>query len=109
MSADKSSRSRENGEFFFEMTQPISAYLIAIAVGNIDFRPLGKRTGVYAEPEMLNRAVQEFSDTEKTLEVAESLVGDYRWGRYDLLVLPFSAPYGGMENADSHLCIPNHF
>lgn len=98
MSADKSSPSRENGEFFFDMTQPIPAYLIAIAVGNLEFRPLGKRTGVYAEPEMLNQAVLEFSDTEKTLEFAEGLLGDYRWGRYDLLVLPFSAPYGGMEN-----------
>lgn len=98
MSADKSSPSRENGESFFEMTQPIPAYLIAIAVGNLEFRALGKRTGVYAEPEILNRAVREFSDNEKTLELAEGLLGDYRWVRYDLLVLPFSAPYGGMEN-----------
>ena len=109
MSADKSSRSREDGEFFFEMTQPIPAYLIAIAVGNIDFRPLGKRTGVYAEPEMLNQAAQEFSDTERTLEVAESLVGVYRWGRYDLLVLPPSAPYGGMENATLTFVSPTTF
>jgi len=98
MSADKRIQSRENGEYFFEMTQPISSYLIAIAVGNLEFRPLGKRTGVYAEPEILNRAIQEFAETEKTLDVAESLLGDYRWGRYDLLVLPPSFPFGGMEN-----------
>ena len=64
MSADKSSQSRENGEFFFEMTQPIPAYLIAIAVGNLEFRSLGKRTGVYAEPEILNQAVRVFGNRE---------------------------------------------
>jgi len=98
MNADNNPRLKQNGEYFFEMTQPIPPYLMAIAAGNLEFKPLGKRSGVYAEPEILERALLEFSDTEKMLEVSENLFGPYRWGRYDLLVLPPSFPYGGMEN-----------
>lgn len=82
----------------FEMPQPIPSYLIAIAVGDIAFAPLGPRTGVYAEPSVLDRAAYEFADTEKMLESAEALFGPYRWERYDIIVLPPSFPYGGMEN-----------
>jgi leukotriene-A4 hydrolase len=98
MNADNNPRLKQNGAYYFEMTQPIPPYLMAIAVGNFEFKPLGNRSGVYAEPEILDRALWEFSDTEKMLEVAEYLFGPYRWGRYDLLVLPPSFPYGGMEN-----------
>ena len=80
------------------MTQPIPSYLIALAVGDLDFKPLGERTGVYAEPAMAAKAAKEFEDTEKMLVATEKLYGPYRWGRYDLLVLPPSFPYGGMEN-----------
>ena len=85
-------------EFRFRMQQPIPAYLIALAVGDIAFRPLGARTGVYTEPSMLEKAAYELAETEKMVEAAESLYGPYRWGRYDLLVLPPSFPFGGMEN-----------
>lgn len=86
------------GSFGFRMNEPIPSYLIALAVGRIEFASTGPRTGVYAEPDLLRRAAEEFSDTEKMLETAESLFGPYRWGRYDLLVLPPSFPFGGMEN-----------
>lgn len=82
----------------FVMDKPVPPYLIALAVGDIAFRPLGERTGVYAEPSMLDRAAFELEDTEKMVEVAEKLYGPYRWGRYDVLVLPPAFPYGGMEN-----------
>lgn len=84
--------------FRFRMEQPIPPYLIAIAVGDIDFRPLGPRTGVYAEPTVVDSAAYEFADLEEMVEAAEALYGPYRWGRYDVLVLPPSFPFGGMEN-----------
>ena len=82
----------------FRMTQPVPPYLIAIAAGDLAFRSLGPRTGVYAEPAMVERAAREFDDIEKMIAAAETLCGPYRWGRYDMLVLPPSFPFGGMEN-----------
>jgi leukotriene-A4 hydrolase len=87
-----------SGVYDFEMLQPIPSYLIALAVGDLAFRPLGPRTGVYAEPSVVGRAAFEFSDTEKMMKATEALFGDYRWDRYDILVLPPSFPLGGMEN-----------
>lgn len=84
--------------FRFRMTHPTAPYLIALAAGDIAFRPLGPRTGVYTEPAMMDRAAYELADTEKMVEAAEQLYGPYRWGRYDVLVLPPAFPYGGMEN-----------
>jgi leukotriene-A4 hydrolase len=84
--------------FDFRMTQPIPPYLVAIAVGDLAFRPISGRTGVFAEPSVVERAAHEFADLEKMVEAAERLYGPYRWGRYDLLVLPPSFPFGGMEN-----------
>jgi hypothetical protein len=84
--------------FEFRMAQPIPPYLFALAVGDIAYRDLGPRTGVYAEPSVLDRAAAEFVDVEQMMTAAETLGGPYRWGRYDLLVLPPSFPYGGMEN-----------
>ena len=84
--------------FLFKMPQPIPSYLFAIAVGNLDFRELGPRTGVYAEPEIVEAAAWEFAENEMKIIEAEKLLGPYLWGRYDLLVLPPTFPYGGMEN-----------
>ena len=98
MSADNDPLTPRTGEYHFEMPQPIPSYLLAIAVGNIYFAPLGEDTGVYAEPELLDASVYEFADTQAMLEQAEAMYGPYDWGRYDLLVLPPSFPYGGMEN-----------
>ena len=82
----------------FEMREAIPSYLIAIAVGDIAFRSLGARTGVYTEPAVLEAAAKEFADLERMVSTCEKLFGPYRWGRYDLLILPPSAPFGGMEN-----------
>ena len=84
--------------FLFEMPQAIPSYLMALAVGDLGFRPLGRRSGVYAEPAVVESAAWEFADTEKMMEACEELFGPYRWGRYDILVLPPSFPFGGMEN-----------
>jgi hypothetical protein len=84
--------------FRFRMPHPVAPYLIAIAAGDLAFRPLGRRTGVWTEPAMLGRAAAELADTERMVEAAERLYGPYRWGRYDVIVLPPSFPYGGMEN-----------
>ena len=84
--------------FEFRMTQAIPPYLIALAVGDIQFGELGPRTGVYTEPSVLKAATYEFVDLEQMVKTAETLLGPYRWGRYDVLVLPPSFPFGGMEN-----------
>jgi leukotriene-A4 hydrolase len=84
--------------FGFEMKEPIPSYLIAIAVGDIGFRAIGARAGVYTEPSMLDAAAKEFADLEAMMQATEKLFGPYRWGRYDVLILPPSFPFGGMEN-----------
>ena len=86
------------GAVRYKMDKPIPSYLVALAVGDLGFAPLGPRTGVYAEPAVLARAKAEFADLEDMLSAAEKLVGPYQWGRYDVLVLPPSFPFGGMEN-----------
>lgn len=98
MSATNPTEKATDGIYHFEMKQPIPAYLMALAVGDIQFKSVGERTGVYAEPSQLDEAVHEFADMEKMLVAAEELYGAYRWGRYDLIVLPPSFPFGGMEN-----------
>jgi leukotriene-A4 hydrolase len=98
MSADNDQRAARDGDYSFRMAQPIPSYLIALAVGDLRFRPMGRRTGVYAEPSVVESAAREFADTERMVEATERLYGPYRWGRYDILVLPPSFPFGGMEN-----------
>ncbi len=98
MSAVNDPNAPRDGDFSFEMQQPVPSYLIAIAVGDIAFREMGPRTGVYAEPSVVERAAYEFADTEKMIDAAARLYGPYRWGRYDILVLPPSFPFGGQEN-----------
>ncbi|MFV8780956.1 M1 family metallopeptidase [Microbulbifer sp. SA54] len=98
MSANNDPDAEMDGVFEFEMPQAIPSYLIAIGIGNLEFKPMGERTGVYAEPELLEAAAKEFEDTESMLEATEQNFGPYRWDRYDLLILPPSFPFGGMEN-----------
>ena len=84
--------------FRFRMDKPVAPYLIALAAGDLAFRELGPRTGVYAEPATIGAAAAELVDTEKMVSAAERLYGPYRWGRCDMIVLPPAFPYGGMEN-----------
>ncbi len=98
MSADNDPDAVRDGDYRFEMPQPIPSYLLAIAAGDLVFEPISDRSGVWAEPAMVERAAAEFADTERMIEVTEELYGPYRWERYDMLVLPPSFPYGGMEN-----------
>jgi aminopeptidase N len=87
------------GEFRFRLENAIPPYLIALAAGDIAFEPISERTGVYAEPSVVKGAAKEFEDVDSMLKKGEALFGEYRWGRYDILVLPPSFPFGGMENA----------
>jgi len=98
MSANNAPDAARSGEYRFEMPQPIPSYLLAIAAGDLVFAPISGRSGVWAEPSMVDKAAAEFADTENMIRVAEGLYGPYRWERYDLLVLPPSFPFGGMEN-----------
>lgn len=82
----------------FEMPQPISPYLLALAVGDLASQDLGPRSRVWSEPSRVDAAAWEFADVEQMLASGEHLFGQYDWERYDLLVLPPSFPFGGMEN-----------
>jgi aminopeptidase N len=98
MSADNDPQAVRDGDYRFTMPQKIPSYLLAIAVGDVVFRPISSRSGVWAEPSVADAAAREFVDTEKMIQVAEKLYGPYQWGRYDMLILPASFPFGGMEN-----------
>jgi leukotriene-A4 hydrolase len=98
MSADNDTTAQRDGSYRFQMPQPIPSYLMALAVGDLVFRPISARSGVWAEPKVVDGARREFADTEGMIAAAEALYGPYRWGRYDILVLPPSFPFGGMEN-----------
>ena len=98
MSANNEPDTARDGEYQFEMPQAIPPYLIAIAAGDIHFKAMSEQTGVYAEPYILEAAAKEFASTQQMIDVSAQLYGDYRWGRYDLLMLPPSFPFGGMEN-----------
>jgi len=84
--------------FRFRMDKPVPPYLIALAVGDLAFKATGPRSGVWTEPSQLDAAAYEVGDVEKMIDAAQALYGPYRWGRYDMLVLPPSFPFGGMEN-----------
>jgi leukotriene-A4 hydrolase len=98
MSAENPTKKNSDGVYYFKMEQAIPAYLMALGVGNLEFQNLGKHTGIYAEPEMIAKAAYEFAETENMLKIAEKMYGKYAWDRYDMLLLPPSFPFGGMEN-----------
>jgi leukotriene-A4 hydrolase len=98
MSAKNPTKKNSDGVYYFKMEQAIPAYLMALGVGNLEFQNLGKHTGIYAEPEMIAKAAYEFAETENMLKIAEKMYGKYAWDRYDMLLLPPSFPFGGMEN-----------
>jgi aminopeptidase N len=98
MSANNDLKAARDGDYEFEMPQPIPSYLIALAVGDLFFAPISPRTGIWAEPPVVGKAAREFADLEAMIRAAEELFGPYHWDRYDVLVLPPSFPFGGMEN-----------
>ena len=98
MSAENPQQRNNEGIYQFKQEHPIPSYLMALAVGNLTFKKIDNICGVYAEPQMIEKAAYEFADVGKMVKAAESLYGKYLWGRYDLLVLPPSFPFGGMEN-----------
>lgn len=99
-------QTNDSAVYHFNMEIPIPAYLMALAVGDIKFSKVDDRTGVYAEPEMIDKVRYEFADMGKMVTTAESLYGPYRWGRYDVIVLPPGFPIGGMENPKLTFCTP---
>jgi len=98
MSAENPLAKSETGEYDFVMKQPIPAYLMALTAGDITYQKVGSRTGVYAEPTIIKAAAWEFAEMEEMVIAAEELYGPYQWDVYDLIVLPPSFPFGGMEN-----------
>ena len=106
MSGDNPSTVASDGAWQVVQKQPIPSYLMALAVGDFVFRETGPRSGVYAEPAVADAAAHEFAEVEAMMAAAEKLYGPYRWGRYDMLVLPASFPFGGMENPNLTFLTP---
>ena len=106
MSAVNPQQKNDSGIYTFKQDKAIPSYLMAIAVGDLAFKSIDNRTGVYAEQSVVNKAATEFSELGKMVYAAEKLFGPYRWGRYDVLVLPPSFPYGGMENPNLTFLTP---
>ena len=106
MSAINDAKHPLDGDFRFDQPHPIPSYLLAIAAGAIAVKETGPRSAVYAEPSVVAKAAHEFEDTEQMIATAETLYGPYRWDRYDILVLPPSFPFGGMENPDMTFATP---
>ncbi|HET7434921.1 MAG TPA: M1 family metallopeptidase [Thermoanaerobaculia bacterium] len=98
MSAENPTEANADGVYQFKMPQPIPSYLLALAVGDLAFRKLGRNCGVYAEKPMIEASAYELADTQQMIDAAEAIYGPYAWGQYDVLVLPPSFPFGGMEN-----------
>jgi leukotriene-A4 hydrolase len=98
MSAENDPNTARDGEYTFRMPQAIPSYLFALSIGDFAFKPIGARTGVYAERVTVDAAAREFADLQSMLEQCEKMFGPYRWGRYDVLILPPSYMWGGMEN-----------
>ncbi len=98
MGAEQDPDGTRDGDYSFRMPQPIPSYLIAIAIGDIGFRAINDHIGVYAEEYILDAAADEFEDTPQMEDAIDALYGPYLWGRYDMIVLPPSFPFGGMEN-----------
>jgi len=98
LSADNNNQTAIDGTHTFTMQQPIPPYLIAIAVGDLAMQKISEHVTIYAEPAVLEAAAYEFATTEEMITATEALYGPYRWGQYDLLILPPSFPFGGMEN-----------
>jgi leukotriene-A4 hydrolase len=91
----------DNGDtvtYFYKQEIPIPSYLVAIAAGAIEERVVSDRTKIYGEKEVVDLAAYEFEDTENFIQIAESYISPYLWGQYNILILPPSCPFGGMEN-----------
>lgn len=106
MSAENPQERSGEGLYTFRQERPLPAYLMALAAGDLEFRSLGRDTGVYAEPSMISESAYEFADMQEMMDAAEALYGGYRWGRYDVIVLPPSFPFGGMENPELTFATP---
>lgn len=98
MSAENPQLKSDSGLYTFKMTQPVPAYLMALTVGDVEYRKVGDRTGIYAESSMIEKSAYEFAEMENMLIAAEKLYGKYQWEIYDMIILPPSFPFGGMEN-----------
>ena len=106
MSAVNPQQKNDTGVYTFKQDKPIPSYLMAIAVGDVEFKLIDNRTGVYAEHSQIDKAKWEFAKLGDMVNAAEKLFGPYRWGRYDLIVLPPSFPFGGMENPNLTFLTP---
>lgn len=98
MSAENQVKRNSEGIYKFSMKKPIPSYLVALSVGNYSYKRISDKCGIYSESEFLSQASDELEDLPKMMQITEKMFGPYQWGKYDLLIMPNSFPYGGTEN-----------
>lgn len=98
----------KNNHYDYSQVHPIPSYLLALAVGHLTYIPYDKKSdfGIYAEEGFALEVFKEFDAMPKMVEAANKLYGHYAWGRYDVIVLPPSFPFGGMENPNLTFATP---
>jgi hypothetical protein len=106
MGAGNDPKTKHNGNYTFVMSQQVPSYTLALAVGRIQFRPTGPRSGVYAEKSIAKAAAQEFAGTEALIAAAEKILGSYQWQRFDQLVAPADFAVGGVPNVSLEFVSP---
>ena len=101
---DSTSKKKIN---YYEQNIPIPSYLVAFVAGELEYAKISKRCGVWTEKGLSSLAAKEFIDAEKYIEIAENYLNHpYEWKVYNILVLPFSFPFGGMENPNLTFVTP---
>ena len=95
---DSGALNSTHNQAWFSCQIPIPSYLIAIVVGDLEYRSLGRRVGVITEPSDIDRVAAELDTLETLLDETEAYLTPYIWGTYTIVVLPPSFPFGGMEN-----------
>ena len=93
--------------YYYEQNIPIPHYLVSLAAGNITERVINKNFSIFSEPEFINDVYDELGDfLPEILNKSKSYMGEYVWEKYNVLVLPKSFPYSGIENPCLIFCSP---
>jgi leukotriene-A4 hydrolase len=92
--------------FYYKQKIPIPSYLIALVAGNIKNKTISNIISVYSEPEMIDYVYNELIDMDKIMNISQNYMGEYKWEKYNILVLPKSFPISGIENPCLKFCFP---
>lgn len=81
----------------YRIDQPVSSYLLMIAVGELKGEKIDERTILYTEPYLIEKAKIDYQKFPEYLKKAEAMFGPLPWRVLNVLMMPNSFPYQGME------------